>query len=112
MAIAFQMAPSLEPEAVEYEALLKAVDGFARAKIQGLEQFSEGGFEVTVVGVDVVRGIVARQADGSLEAGAKIYLELKRSKYRSTDTIRANVKFHTENGAPIVDAIIAAQRVP
>jgi hypothetical protein len=105
-----QQAPSLEPEAVSYEALLAAVDRFNPDDIKGLQQFSEAGFTPVIVGVDVLRGIVVRQPDGSLVAGAKIYLELTRGRHLLTDTIGANVKFHEDGAVVVVDEIAAVQR--
>lgn len=103
-------APSLEPSSVDPMALQAAVDQFEPVKIKGLEPFRGAGYDVAVIGVDIMPGIVVRQPDDSLTAAAKIYLELKRRGDCSTDTIRASVEFRVEGTAVVIDEIVAASR--
>jgi hypothetical protein len=102
------IAPSLEPTSVRSTTLQAAVDQFPTDRIAGLDQ---SGVEVRVVGVDIMPGIVVRQPDNSLEAAAKVYLELHGKNGRSTNTVRATVKFRKDGeDAVTIDEIVAATK--
>ncbi|WP_165188542.1 hypothetical protein [Caulobacter soli] len=101
-------APSLEPSSVRSTTLQEAVDQFPTNRIVGLDQ---NGVEVHVVGVDIMPGIVVRQPDDSLEAAAKVYLELRGKSGRSTTTVRATVKFRKDGDDSVaIDEIVAATK--
>ncbi len=101
-------APSLEPSSVRPTTLQAAVDQFPPDQIIGLSQI---GVEMIVVGVDIMPGIVIRQPDNSLEAAAKVYLEVHTKGGRSTNTVRATVRFHkNEDETVTIDEIVAAKK--
>lgn len=101
-------APNLEPTVVRPDRLQDAVDRFSSDRITGLD---EGKAEITVVGVDIMPGIVVRQPNGDLEAAAKIYLELNGKAGRSTSTVRATVRFHKNDDETVtIEEIVAAEK--
>jgi hypothetical protein len=99
--------PRLEPSSVSPLKLQGAVDAFNYARIEGI-QFD--GYDVEVVGVDISPGIVMRLPDDRFEAAAKIYLDLKAGRSRSSSTVRATVEFHLDEDQVAIDKIVAARR--
>lgn len=98
-------APRLDPTGVDEVALQLAVDALDPAMIEGLD---EPGYTVTVVGVDIVPGIVVRQDDDKLESAATIYLDLKSGTEKLSKSRRGIVEFHTVVDAIKIDRVVAA----
>lgn len=97
----------LTPNRVAPEKLQAAVDAFDQASIEGIEV---EGYEAKVLGVDIRPGIVVERAADRLEAAAKVYLDLKAGRNRSSGTVRATVEFHLVGEDIVIDKITAAQK--
>lgn len=95
--------PRLDPAGIDEAELQRAVDMFDTATIQGLD---EAEYAITVVGVDIVPGIVVRQGD-RLEAPVTIYLDLKAGQQKMSKSRRGIVEFRSEDDGITVDRVVA-----
>ena len=91
-------------ESLSPTALQAAVDDVELAKVVGAPTE-----RATIVGIDVIPGIVVTQANGALEAPGVVYMEVGASGRSSSR--RATIQFHVANDATIVvDRVVLAER--
>jgi len=83
--------------------LQAAVDDVELAKVVGAS-----ADRATIVGIDVVPGIVVTQANGALEAPGVVYMEVGASGRSSSR--RATIQFHVANDSIVVDRVVLAER--
>lgn len=101
------MSARLTPNRVAPDKLQAAVDAFDPVAIGGIDV---EGYEAEVLGVDIQPGIVVERSADRLEAAAKVYLDLKAGRSRSSGTVRATVEFHLVGDHIVIDKITAAQK--
>lgn len=84
-------------------ALQAAVDDVELAKVVG-----SAADKGTIVGIDVVPGIVVSQANGTLEAPGVVYMEIGSGGRSSSQ--RATIQFHVANDVVVVDRVLLTER--
>ncbi|MBS0363830.1 MAG: hypothetical protein JSR98_20850 [Proteobacteria bacterium] len=84
-------------------ALQAAVDDIELSKVVGAAMD-----RATIVGIDIVPGIVVTQANGTLEAPGIVYMEIGSGGRSSSQ--RATIQFHVANDTVVVDRVLLAER--
>jgi hypothetical protein len=100
-------SPSLETGSISSTELQTAVDNIGLEKIEGRLQ-SEDGAGVTVLGVDIIPGVVLRRAEGNYEAPGVVYLESRNASARSSQSRRATIVFHVGDAGIEIDSVALA----
>ena len=82
-------------------ALQAALDDIEPTKVLGAPDE-----RATIVGIDVIPGIVVTQANGKLEAPGVVYLEVSPSGH--SNSRRATIQFHVANDVVVIDSVTLA----